>query len=357
MSLTIDPEDTSATVVAAETIDMPWHPTRGSRRSRTVNGSIGRALPVMSSGFGLRALGLSTDGLALTPSPAMIRRARPLVNQAICRLSPVPRGTRVTPVHHKRGLRGEWVSGRDVGPSGTVIYYLHGSGYAVCSPRTHRGFVSRLSTLTGLPAFSLDYRLGPEYTFPTAGDDAIAGYQWLLDRGYSANQIIVAGDSAGGHLAIDLIAHNHRTGTPQPRAMTLFSPLSDPTFSLALARQRGGHRDPLIDARLGAHVLGLYLGDVERNDPRLIPELTADMELPPTLIQAGSLEVMADDARDIHSRLSAAGGRSDLQIWPDQTHVFQLFPMLAPEAGRATRAAAGFITDQLDAARRVTGSH
>lgn len=343
MSLTIEPDGTAPTGTAPDILDMPWHSTRGSRRSRTINGSMGRALPLMSSGFGLGRFGLSTDGLVLTPSPAMIRRARPVVNQMMCRLSPVPRGTRVSRVHHRRGLRGEWVNGRGVGPSGTVIYYLHGSGYAICTPRTHRGLVSRLSTLTDMPAFVLDYRKGPEHRFPTGGDDAIAGYQWLLDKGYAADRILVAGDSAGGHLALDLIAHNHRTGTPQPGAMVLFSPLSDPTFSLAMKRHEAGHRDPLIDARLGAHVLGMYLGDVDRDDPRLVPELTSDMALPPTLVQAGSLECMSDDARDIHSRISAAGGRSDLQIWPDQTHVFQMFPVLTPESGRALRAAADFV--------------
>jgi acetyl esterase/lipase len=351
MSLTIEPEGTAPAGTDTDTIDIPWHPVRGSRRSRTLNGSIGRTLPALTSGFGLRPFGFSTDPVMLTPPPAMIRRIRPVINQTMIRLSPVPRGTRVTPVHHRRGLRGEWVHGPGVGPSGTVIYYLHGSGYAICSPRTHRGLVSRLSGLTGLPAFVLDYRKGPEHRFPTGGDDAITGYQWLLDKGYSADRIVVAGDSAGGHLALDLIAHNHRTGTPQPGAMVLFSPLSDPTFSLALARQEAGHRDPLFDARLGAHVLGLYLGDVDRDHPRLVPELTADMALPPTLVQAGSLECMSDDAREIHSRISAAGGRSDLQIWPDQTHVFQMFPRLTPESGRAVRAAADFVDRALAPSR------
>ena len=326
--------------------DMPWHPSRGSRRSRTLNGYLGLAIPALSSGFGLRSVDART-----APSPAMIRAYRPIVNQSMIRFSPVPRGTSVSRVREPHGVRGEWVHGRGVTPGGTIIYYLHGSGFVVCSPRTHRGLVSRLSTLTGLPAFSLDYRLGPEHRFPAAGDDAIAGYQWLLDRGYSPNQIVVAGDSAGGHMALDLLAHNHANGIGQPRAMVLFSPLSDPTFGLSLARQNGGHRDPMIDARLGANVIRMYLGDVADDHPRLTIPVTPDMALPPTLIQAGSLEVMADDARDIHHRLTAAGGTSELQIWPDQTHVFQMFPMFAPEAARAVRAAASFVTDQFDRSR------
>ncbi|MCX6470144.1 MAG: alpha/beta hydrolase [Corynebacteriales bacterium] len=328
----------------------PWHTPRGSRRSRSLNSSMQRTLPALVSGFGLR----SADAVN-SPTPTMIRRARPVVNRTIVALSPVPRGTTISPVHERRGVRGEWVHGRGVGPSATIIYYLHGSGFVVCSPRTHRGLVSRLSTLTGMPAFSLDYRLGPEYRFPTAGDDAIAGYRWLLDRGYSPNQIVIAGDSAGGHMALDLLAYNHAHGLGQPRAMVLLSPLSDPTFELSLARQRGGHRDPLIDARLGANVIRMYLGDVAADDPRLHIGLSADMDLPATLIQAGSLEVMADDARDIHRRITDAGGSSELQIWPDQTHVFQMFPLFGPEAARAVRAAASFVSDQFDRSR-VTDS-
>ncbi|MGU3291328.1 alpha/beta hydrolase [Williamsia sp. M5A3_1d] len=323
-----------------------WIPARGSRRSRSVNSYLRWILPALTSGFGAR----SADAVT-SPSPLVIRRARPVVNRAIVALSPVPRGTLVSPVHEHRGVRGEWVHGRGVGPSGSIIYYLHGSGFVVCSPRTHRGLVSRLSTLTGMPAFSLDYRLGPEYRFPTAGDDAIAGYRWLLDRGYSPNQIVLAGDSAGGHMALDLLAHNHAHGIGQPRAMVLFSPLSDPTFEISLARQRGGHRDPLIDARMGANVIRMYLGDVSADDPRLQIGLTPDMDLPATLIQAGSLEVMADDARDIHRRIESAGGASELQIWPDQNHVFQMFPLFGPDAGRAVRAAASFVSDQFDRSR------
>lgn len=324
---------------------------RGSLRARAVNGYLGFALPALTSGFGLGTAGLGVDAMLRTPSPAMIRRTRPVVDEVVCRLSPVPRGTTVTRVRHRRGLRGEWVHGPGVGPSTTVLYYLHGSGYAICSPRTHRGLVARLSQLTGLPAFVVAYRTGPEHRFPAGGDDAIAGYRRLLEAGHPPDRIVVAGDSAGGHLALDLIAHNHRSGTPQPGAMVLFSPLSDPTFRLALERQEAGHRDPLIDARLAAHVIGLYLGDVDRAHPRLIPELTPDMALPPTLVQAGSLECMVDDARDVHARISAAGGHSELQIWPDQTHVFQLFGWLTPESGRAVRAAADFVDRALTPVR------
>ena len=94
-----------------------------------------------------------------------------------------------------------------------IIYYLHGSGYVICSTRTHRGLTARSSNRTGRAVFSLDYRLGPRYRWPAAGDDTIRGYLWLLEQGFAPEQIVVAGDSAGGHLALDLLGHNQRTRT------------------------------------------------------------------------------------------------------------------------------------------------
>ncbi|MBT0567671.1 alpha/beta hydrolase [Williamsia sp. CHRR-6] len=318
--------------------DFPWHSVRGSIRARGFSTSMRWAVPAVATGFGVRSA-----AAANAPSPALIRAVRPVLNQTITRLSPVPRGTVTTTVRDATGIRGEWVHGPDVLPGARIIYYLHGSGYVVCTPRTHRGVVARLSALTGLPAFTLDYRKGPEHRFPTAGDDAIAGYHWLLDRGFTAEQIVVAGDSAGGHMTLDLLAHNHAHGTPQPGAIVMFSPLSDPTFGLSLARQAGGHRDPILDARLGEHVLRMYLGDTPADHPRMTIQLPQGISLPPTLIQVGGQEVMADDARDIHARMITAGASCELQVWPDQNHVFQLFPLISPDANRAVRAAARFI--------------
>ncbi|NMO04042.1 alpha/beta hydrolase [Gordonia sp. TBRC 11910] len=291
-------------------------------------------------------------------APAMVTTLRPAVNSTLVALSPTPRGTTARPVSVSvRGtlpgrpvehVRGEWVYGPDVErpvdpASASIIYYLHGSGYVVCSPRTHRGLVSRLSQRTSRAVFSLDYRLGPRYHQPAGGDDTIRGYHWLLDLGYRPENIVVAGDSAGGHLALDLLADNHRTGTAQPGGMVLFSPLLDPTFGLAVNRQARGVRDPIIDAAAAARFLELYTGRVQRDDPRVIAPITAGMSLPPTLIQVGAREVMADDARGIYDELRVAGGFVQLQEWPDQGHVFQMFPYLTPESRRAVSEAARFI--------------
>lgn len=282
--------------------------------------------------------------IAGTPlaAPALLL-SRPVLNASLATFSPVPPGTRTTEVKEKvpadgTGATGGWVRGEwihegkafgggipDPDSGRSIIYYIHGSGYLICSPRTHRGLVARLARRSGIGAFSIDYRLGPRHHFPTAGDDVIRGYRWLLRQGFSGSQIIVAGDSAGGHLAQDLLAANHRDGVEQPAAMLLFSPLSDPSFELARATEAGGVRDIAIDAQAATKLLRLYTGDTPADHPRMRVELTDEMTLPPTLIQCGANEVMVDDARLLHGMLLAADAHSELQEWPRQGHVFQMF--------------------------------
>ncbi|WOC12127.1 alpha/beta hydrolase [Gordonia sp. MP11Mi] len=320
----------------------------GSLRARTLNAYVWRAArPLM--GVASRVPGIGPTALPLI---------RPALNGSLSAISPVPRGTKTTTVRRHVGngqIRGEWTheahrfGGGVPSPSSrrTILYYLHGSGYLVCSPRTHRGLVARLVRRAGIGAFSLDYRLGPEYRFPAGGDDAIRGYRWLLDQGFSSDQIIVGGDSAGGHLAQDLLAANHADGVPQPKAMVLFSPLYDPVFNVARALERTGVHDPHIHAASAQRLMGLYRGDAASDHPRMRIALTHDMDLPDTLIQYGAREVMADDARIIHRNLLAAGGSSTLQAWPDQGHVFQMFPYFTPESRRAVREAKDFIDQHL----------
>ncbi|WP_424294112.1 alpha/beta hydrolase [Gordonia sp. (in: high G+C Gram-positive bacteria)] len=323
-------------------------PHTPSLRARAFAKSTVASRPLMAA-VGRGALG----------GPLLLTATRPGINSGLSLLSPVPKGTRTSLVreHTTTGqVRGEWVHQRSgLGVSGvasgvpnpssgtSIMYYLHGSGYVICSPRTHRGLVSRLTRRSGIGTFSLDYRLGPEYRWPAGGDDAIRGYRWLLSRGFDPKQIIVAGDSAGGHLALDLLAANHRDGVGQPAAMALFSPLYDPSFQMARKLESRGVRDPIIDVSGAQKMLGLYTGNADPNDPRMRVVLTADMDLPPTLIQVGDREVMADDARAIHGRILDAGGRSQLQEWPGQGHVFQMFPYFTPESHRAVSSAGDFI--------------
>lgn len=341
MSVTVPAEGVP---VPEPSLEHPFGPLgvdpHGSVRSRAVNAYLTRASwPIMV------AAGMSHPRV----TAQMIQRSRPGLNRTVERLNPPPANTRVQLVResfHGGQVRGEWVTGsfaKPPRPGSRIIYYLHGSGYVVCSPRTHRGLVARLGNRTGLPAFSLDYRLAPEHPWPCAGNDTIRGYRWLLSQGYRAEDIVIAGDSAGGHLALDLLAVNHATRMPQPGSMVLFSPLFDPTFDLAVEYQRSGTRDPIINAVSAQKILRLYTRTAEPDHPRMRVHLTPQMDLPKTLIQYGAREVMAADARATHSEIVRAGGTSVIQGWPDQGHVFQLMPRLSSEARQAVATAARFI--------------
>jgi monoterpene epsilon-lactone hydrolase len=211
---------------------------------------------------------------------------------------------------------------------------VHGSAYAICSARTHRSLAARLSAVTGLPVFVVDYRLAPEHPFPAAADDVAAGFDWLLTQGYEAADIVVAGDSAGGHLACDLLLHRAANEREQPAAVVLFSPLIDLTFTLAEYQERV-RRDPAISAAAARRLVDLYTRDVPADHPRLRLDFGLAHRLPPFLVQAGGAEMLSADARYLDQQLHTHGGTGTLEIWPGLMHVFQALPRLAPEADAA----------------------
>ena len=132
----------------------------------------------------------------------LLAALRPAADYLIARTAPVVPGIRVKRV--AAPVSGEWVWAPEADDAAGVVLVLHGSGYLICSSRTHRGFASHLSEYSGMPTFAVDYRLAPEHPFPAAEDDAFAAYRWLLAQGHDPAKIVVAGDSAGGHLAVGL---------------------------------------------------------------------------------------------------------------------------------------------------------
>jgi epsilon-lactone hydrolase len=247
-----------------------------------------------------------------------------------------------------RRVVGEWVYGPRLAAARTshagAVYYLHGSGYTMCSPRTHRRLTSWLSSLTGLPVFCVDYRLAPRHRFPAAADDVRAGWDWLTTQ-VPAEHVVIAGDSAGGHLSVDLLLQPD-IAAHGPAALVLFSPLIDLTLELARARE-DLRRDPAIRAADAARLVRLYTRGLDPAHPRLKLDVARGPRLPPTLIQAGGAEFLLADARHLAADIRAGGGRCTLQVWPDQVHVFQALPRLAPEATKAMAQAASFIDNAL----------
>ncbi|MCO5973474.1 alpha/beta hydrolase [Actinoallomurus soli] len=256
-------------------------------------------------------------------------------------LRPVP-GVRVEPLTRAAGapVTGEWV--RPPEPHKGAILYLHGGGYAFCSPRTHRTLTSRLAADTGLPVLAPRYRLAPEHPFPAALEDALAAYRWLLTE-LPPSRIVIAGDSSGGHLAAATVGEACRSGLPAPGGVVLFSPWVDLSCELSVLSDRE-YRDPFISPALARHFGRLYVGDHnDWSDPRLTLLDCAGLHLPPFLIQVAGQEVLRGEAERLAEALAASGNSCRLQIWPGQIHVFQLFNRLFPEARAAVREAADFI--------------
>jgi acetyl esterase/lipase len=242
-------------------------------------------------------------------------------------------------------VRGEWV-GRAPAHGEKVMLYAHGSAYVVCSPRTHRAFIAALSRRTGRRAFSLDYRLGPEHKFPAAHEDIVAAYVWLLERGHRPEDIILAGDSAGGHLSLSLCGELRRRGIAMPAALVLFSPLVDGSFAAATDEYRRSG-DPSAVPAFARRLIQHHLHTATAGDPRFDVSLEAGQDMPPMMIISGKGEMMRGDAMLWQrAHVEAGGGYCEVQIWPGQAHVFSIFGMV-PEARLAMVEVARFVA-QLD---------
>jgi monoterpene epsilon-lactone hydrolase len=249
-------------------------------------------------------------------------------------------------------LRGEWLEPSDTsatrGAGTPTILYLHGGGYYFCSPRSHRSIVFGLATRSRALAFSLDYRLAPEARFPAALDDALGAYRQLVAQGTPPQSIVIAGDSAGGGLALATLVALRDAGDPLPAGGVLFSPWTDLGASGASIRTNDG-ADPMFSGSAIGRAAKVYLGDTPATHPYASP-VYADLHgLPPLFIQAGSTEVLLDDSRRVAETACSAGVSVDLQIWPNMPHVWQIFTPFIPEARRALDGAAGFV-------RQVTGA-
>jgi monoterpene epsilon-lactone hydrolase len=227
----------------------------------------------------------------------------------------------------------EWLRPSGVRTDAAVLY-LHGGGYVIGSPRSHRHLAAAIARAAGTAALLVDYRLAPEHPFPAALDDALAAYQWLLGRGLVPGRIVVAGDSAGGGLTVATLLAARDRSLPLPAAGVCISPWVDLTCSGATYATKAAV-DPIVTRQSVSMTAEAYTG---RGDPKapLVSPLYADLRgLPPLLVHVGSDEVLLDDALGLAERARTAGVDVTLEEWPAMIHVWHWFlPMLA-EAERA----------------------
>jgi epsilon-lactone hydrolase len=223
-----------------------------------------------------------------------------------------------------------------------VILYFHGGVYVIGDAEATVPLVGDLVRRTGTKAITLEYRLAPEHPYPAAVQDARAAYEGLLAQGLAPGQIALAGESAGGGLAVALLLALREAGVPLPSCAYLMSPYVDLTLSGdTLAEKR--EVDPILTpAGLRARVPD-YVGRADAADPYISPIFGDLRELPPLLIQVGSHELLLSDALRLAERLAISDCAVTLDVTPGVPHVFQAYAGLLDEAGAALDRASDFL--------------
>jgi len=226
----------------------------------------------------------------------------------------------------------------------TAVLYLHGGGYTLCSPATHRGLTGAIALACKSRMLVPNYRLAPEHPFPAALEDAIATYRWLLAQGLAPHHIAIGGDSAGGGLTLATALCLRDSGDPLPAALFLLSPWTDLTFSGESHNTRRAV-DPIFggESKSKEPFAPAYLGQETPSNP-LISPLLADLRgLPATLIHVGDDEILLDDSTRLGEKMEAAGVDVRIRVWDGLWHVFQAFVPFLPEARQSVAEIGEFI--------------
>lgn len=233
-----------------------------------------------------------------------------------------------------------WISAGRCTPRRVVLYF-HGGGFISGSPWTHRGMLGVLSLKSGVEVCAPRYPLLQEAPFPAAFDAACAAWDRLMALGYRPRDIVIGGDSAGGGLALALLARCCGQGMP-PRAALAFSPWTDLAMTGESLRANA-EADPLLPPARMSELVELYLAGADPHDPRASP-LYADFPgAPPVWLSWADTEILRDDVLNMAARLRAAGARVQEDRHPTAPHVWQLFQGWIPEADQSLAAAGRFV--------------
>lgn len=207
-----------------------------------------------------------------------------------------------------------------------AILYCHGGGYTSGNLGYSQPLASKLCSVTGWDTLAFEYRLAPEHPHPAAPEDAMKAWDYLMYMGYGARDVVVAGDSAGGNLALVLCLRLKELGRRLPGRLILMSPWTDMTAAGKSFRERADI-DPMLTPEYILAVREAYAPGADFSDPALSP-LFGDLSgLPPTLIQVGTNEILYSDSVRLRDRMLSAQVPCRLEVWKDAWHVFQMFPL------------------------------
>lgn len=257
----------------------------------------------------------------------------------------VPIGTEISPVLVE-GIGAEWVRAR-AAQTGRAILFLHGGGFVMGSPATHRELAARLSAVANAAVLVLDYRLAPEHPFPAAMRDAVGAYRWLLGNGYTNAQLAIGGDSAGGGLALQTLIALRDEASPLPSAAFFLSPVTDGVrFDGDSYRSRRAV-DPLITLEMCRFTSLQYIGGNDPNAPLLSPTDIDLSGLPPLCVHVGDREILLSDSVRLAERARACDVEVEFKVWPGMWHVFQASARFVPEARQSLEDIGRFVVNHV----------
>jgi monoterpene epsilon-lactone hydrolase len=275
------------------------------------------------------------------PADASERRKR---LDALGAQYPLPGDVQLDPVV-ANGIRAEWTTTPEADPAHAILF-LHGGGYMAGSLVSHRHMIAFAGREARARTLALDYRLAPEHTFPAALEDALAGYRFLLSQGFEPARIAIAGESAGGGLAIATLVSLRDSGLGLPACAWLSSPWVDLEADGESMDSKAAV-DPMIQKPYLLELAAAYLKDADPRSPLASP-IHADLRgLPPMLIQVGSAETLLDDSVRLARAAAMADVRVTLEVWPDMIHAWHLFYQQLGAGRRALAAVGTFIRSML----------
>jgi monoterpene epsilon-lactone hydrolase len=284
------------------------------------------------------------------PADSGVEEQRRLLREAI-EAQPLPADVTVT-AGALGGVRTAEITVAGIEPRHVVLYF-HGGVYVMSDAFLAAGLASQVGRRTDAKVISVDYRLAPEHPYPAAVDDALAAYAALLDSGIAASDIVFAGESAGGGLVVATLVNVRDHGLDLPAAAFVMSPYVDLTLA-GTSMETKREVDPLLRRELLEPRVADYTAGQDAALPLVSPVFAELSGLPPLIIQAGSHEVLLDDAVRLAGRAAAADVKLTLDITPGVPHVFQAYSPMLDEAGAALDRAGQLLSAHLAGADRVT---
>lgn len=222
----------------------------------------------------------------------------------------------------------EWVSVNRAHMKKYILLHCHGGGYSTGSRIYARTLTSKLAESTSMDVLCFDYRLAPEHPYPAATEDAMKVWDYLMLLGYGARNIILAGDSAGGNLALSLTLKLKQEGRLLPRGLILMSPWTDLTSS-GQSFESKAELDPVLNKAYIDRMVEAYAGGQELKNPLISPLFGNFDGFPPTYIQVGENEILLSDSERLHQAFVDANVSVRMDMYPGMWHVFQMSPVKA----------------------------